>query len=95
MVAGLMVDGSDVTIEGVGLNPTRTGLLDVLRAMRADVELTPKGEAAGGEPIGDVRVQHGAESTQEREQREEDAARSARIRARAQARKARRQGATR
>lgn len=59
MAGGLMVEGSDVTIENVGLNPTRTGIVDALRAMHADMELTPKGEAAGGEPIGDVRVRYG------------------------------------
>lgn len=59
MGAGLMVPGSDVTVRDVGLNPTRTGLLDALRAMRADMSFTPKGEAAGGEPAGDVRVRHG------------------------------------
>lgn len=54
--AATMVPGSDVTVEGVGLNPTRTGILDALRAMRADLRFLPKGDAAGGEPCGDVQV---------------------------------------
>ncbi|MCA9604976.1 MAG: 3-phosphoshikimate 1-carboxyvinyltransferase [Myxococcales bacterium] len=56
--AATMVPGSDVTVEGVGVNPTRTGILDALRGMRADLRFTPKGEAAGGEPWGDVRIVH-------------------------------------
>jgi 3-phosphoshikimate 1-carboxyvinyltransferase len=53
-----MVPGSDVCIEGVGLNPTRTGLLDVLRAMRANLVIVPKGDGAGREPIGEITVRH-------------------------------------
>ncbi|MBX3269998.1 MAG: 3-phosphoshikimate 1-carboxyvinyltransferase [Sandaracinaceae bacterium] len=56
--AAAMVPGSDVTVEAVGLNPTRTGIVDALRAMQADLRFTPKGEMAGGEPAGDVRVVH-------------------------------------
>ncbi len=59
IAAACMVPGSDVTIEHVGLNPTRTGILDALRGMRADLRFSPKGDAAGGEPCGDVRVVHG------------------------------------
>jgi 3-phosphoshikimate 1-carboxyvinyltransferase len=55
LVAAAVVPGSDVTVEHVGLNPTRTGVLDVLRAMRAHIEVTQIGEAMG-EPIGRVRV---------------------------------------
>jgi 3-phosphoshikimate 1-carboxyvinyltransferase len=56
-VAATMLEGSDVTIEGVGLNPTRTGALDVLREMGADVEIEPEG-SSGGEPYGSLRVRH-------------------------------------
>ncbi len=57
--AGLLLPGSDVTVEGVGVNPTRTGFLDVLTAMGADV--TRSGEqTANGEPRADVRVRSGA-----------------------------------
>jgi len=60
IAAACMVPGSDVTVEHVGLNPTRTGIIDAMRGMRADLRFTPKGEAAGGEPCGDVRIVHGS-----------------------------------
>jgi 3-phosphoshikimate 1-carboxyvinyltransferase len=50
--------GSDVTIEGVGLNPTRTAFLDVLRRFGARVEAESTGESLG-EPIGRLRVRSG------------------------------------
>ena len=55
MVAGLVVPDSDLTVKGVNLNPTRTGILDVLNAMGADITLSNRAEQAG-EPIGDIRV---------------------------------------
>ncbi len=55
LVAAAVVPDSDVTVEGVGLNPTRTGVLDVLRAMAVDVLVEQTGEAMG-EPLGRVRV---------------------------------------
>jgi len=55
LVAAAVVPGSDVTVEEVGLNPTRTGVLDGLRAMSADLEVEQTGEAMG-EPVGRVRV---------------------------------------
>jgi 3-phosphoshikimate 1-carboxyvinyltransferase len=54
-VAAATVAGSDVTVENVGLNPTRAGALDVLAAMGADVTIAPAGDAMG-EPVGAVRV---------------------------------------
>ncbi|HEY8083091.1 MAG TPA: 3-phosphoshikimate 1-carboxyvinyltransferase [Solirubrobacterales bacterium] len=51
IVAALLVEGSDVGIDDVGLNPTRTGLIDVLKRMGAQIEVEPGGEE-GGEPIG-------------------------------------------
>jgi 3-phosphoshikimate 1-carboxyvinyltransferase len=59
IAAALMVPGSEVTLEGVGLNPTRTGILDALRTMRAGVQVVPRGEGAGAEPVGELRVRHG------------------------------------
>jgi 3-phosphoshikimate 1-carboxyvinyltransferase len=53
--AALMVPGSRVTVRDVGLNPTRTGILDVFRMMGAEVVVEPKGEWCG-EPVGDVTV---------------------------------------
>jgi 3-phosphoshikimate 1-carboxyvinyltransferase len=55
LVAALTVDGSDVVVENVGLNPTRTGALDALRAMGAELVVEPTGEAMG-EPVGRVRA---------------------------------------
>jgi 3-phosphoshikimate 1-carboxyvinyltransferase len=57
IVAALIVPGSDLTIEGVGLNPTRTGALTVLQRMGAEVDIEPAG-ASGGEPVGNVRAAH-------------------------------------
>ncbi len=53
VVAGLLVPDSQVTLTGVGLNPTRTGLLTILERMGARIEAIPEGEE-GGEPIGTV-----------------------------------------
>lgn len=53
--AALVVPGSQITVEGVGLNPTRTGLLDAVQAMGAQVTLRNAREVAG-EPIGDLTV---------------------------------------
>jgi 3-phosphoshikimate 1-carboxyvinyltransferase len=55
LVAALTVPGSDVVIENVGLNPTRTGALDALAAMGAELSIEPTGEAMG-EPVGRVRA---------------------------------------
>jgi 3-phosphoshikimate 1-carboxyvinyltransferase len=57
MVAASIVPGSDLTIMNVGLNPTRAGLLEVLRQMGADItEVNPR--EVGGEPVADLRVRH-------------------------------------
>ncbi len=59
LVAALLVPGSDLLIEGVGLNPTRDGLVRVLAMMGADIErLNPR--EVGGEPVADLRVRHSA-----------------------------------
>jgi 3-phosphoshikimate 1-carboxyvinyltransferase len=55
LVAAAVVPGSDVTVEQVGLNPTRTGVLDALRLMGANLEVVQTSEAMG-EPVGRVRV---------------------------------------
>ncbi|WP_294392189.1 3-phosphoshikimate 1-carboxyvinyltransferase [uncultured Sphingomonas sp.] len=54
-VAALIVPGSDVVIENVGLNPTRAGLYEVLRQMGADITYLDQREV-GGEPVADLRV---------------------------------------
>ena len=58
LVAGLVVPGSDVTVTGVGLNPTRAGLLACLREMGADITLEDE-RIEGGEPVADLRVRAG------------------------------------
>jgi 3-phosphoshikimate 1-carboxyvinyltransferase len=55
VVAALLVPGSEVALEGVGINPTRTGLLRVLDRMGAQIEVEPVGER-GGEPTGTIRA---------------------------------------
>ena len=55
LVAASIIEGSDLLLKGVGVNPTRTGVLDVLRDMGADIELLNERES-GGEPIADIRV---------------------------------------
>jgi 3-phosphoshikimate 1-carboxyvinyltransferase len=43
----------------VGLNPTRTGIIDVLRRMGADIEIDQDGDRPGGEPVGTIVVRYG------------------------------------
>jgi 3-phosphoshikimate 1-carboxyvinyltransferase len=53
LVAALVTSESEVRVRHVGVNPTRTGLLDILRAMGARIEILDAGEA-GGEPVADL-----------------------------------------
>lgn len=55
--AALLVPRSELSIEGLGLNPTRTGALEVLRTMGADVHWEVTGEVLG-EPVGTVTARH-------------------------------------
>ncbi len=57
IVAALITPGSQVSLAGVGLNPTRTGMLDVLQAMGGDIQMTNIRES-GGEPLGDLTIRH-------------------------------------
>lgn len=57
MVAATIAPGSDLLLEHVGVNPTRTGIIDLLRLMGADITLENEREA-GGEPVADIRVRH-------------------------------------
>jgi len=59
IVAALLIPGSDITLTNISLNPTRTGLLDVLREMGADIAVEETGLQAG-DPVGTLRVRHGA-----------------------------------
>lgn len=57
IAAALIAPGSDVLIREAGLNPTRTGLLEALRSMGADIRIETSGERSG-EPVGDLRVRY-------------------------------------
>ncbi len=57
LVAASIVPGSDLLVGNVGVNPTRTGIIDVLRSMGADITLVNCREQAG-EPVADIRVRH-------------------------------------
>ena len=59
MVAASIIPGSDLTIMNVGMNPTRAGLVEVLRQMGADITEIAAREV-GGEPVADLRVRHAA-----------------------------------
>jgi 3-phosphoshikimate 1-carboxyvinyltransferase len=58
IVAGCLAARQGLTIRGVGVNPTRTGLLQLLRLMGADIELQPQPQAAA-EPMADIHVRAG------------------------------------
>jgi 3-phosphoshikimate 1-carboxyvinyltransferase len=55
LVGASLAPGSDLTLTGVGINPTRTGVIDILRAMGADIDVSNPREE-GGEPVADLRV---------------------------------------
>lgn len=55
MVLGSIMPDSEILIKNVGINPTRTGIIDVLKAMGADIELSDE-RTSGGEPIADITV---------------------------------------
>lgn len=57
IVAALITPGSEILIQDVGLNPTRTGLIEALKSMGADLVIQP-GPDQGGEPCGDLVVRH-------------------------------------
>jgi 3-phosphoshikimate 1-carboxyvinyltransferase len=55
LVAASIAEGSELVLEHVGINPTRTGVIDILRLMGADISLENQREV-GGEPVADLRV---------------------------------------
>jgi len=57
MVAACIVPGSDILIRNVGVNPTRTGIIEVLTSMGADISLLSPREQAG-EPVADIRIRY-------------------------------------
>ena len=58
LVAAALTPGADLTVENVGLNPSRTGVLEVLQQMGARIEILNERDVTG-EPVGDLRVRHG------------------------------------
>ncbi len=59
IVAALLNPGSEIMVKNVGLNPLRTGVLDILREMGADISVENRRECCG-EPVGDLIARHGA-----------------------------------
>ena len=57
MVAASIAPGSDILLEHVGINPTRDGIIQLLRLMGADISLLNQREV-GGEPVADIRVRY-------------------------------------
>lgn len=57
MVAASITPGADLTLEHVGINPTRIGVINILKAMGANIQVLNEREV-GGEPVADIRVQH-------------------------------------
>ncbi|WP_286788758.1 MULTISPECIES: bifunctional prephenate dehydrogenase/3-phosphoshikimate 1-carboxyvinyltransferase [unclassified Pseudomonas] len=55
LVAGSIAENSELVLEHVGINPTRTGVIDILRLMGGDITLESQREV-GGEPVADLRV---------------------------------------
>lgn len=64
MAAAASLPGSEIVIEEVGLNPTRTGLIDVLRRLGAAIEVSPGGTLSG-EPAGTLTVRHAGQGEAE------------------------------
>ncbi len=60
IVGALLIENSDITIKGVGINPTRTGLLDALKEMGAEIG-TSNIRTLSGEPVADIHCRGGAE----------------------------------
>lgn len=57
IAAALIVPGSDIIIKNVGLNPTRTGIIDVVNQMGGDIQILDMREVCG-EPVGDIRIRY-------------------------------------
>ncbi|MGH8744813.1 MAG: 3-phosphoshikimate 1-carboxyvinyltransferase [Burkholderiales bacterium] len=57
MVGASIAPASDITLTHIGINPTRTGVIEILRLMGADITLANE-RTAGGEPVADIRVRH-------------------------------------
>lgn len=55
MVGASIAPGSDIVLQHVGVNPTRTGIIDILKLMGADITLLNE-QTVGGEPVADIRI---------------------------------------
>ena len=55
MVGAAITENADITLEAVGVNPTRTGIIEILKQMGADIAVENE-RIAGGEPIADIRI---------------------------------------
>ena len=55
MVGASIADDADITLEHVGINPTRTGVINILKLMGADIT-TSNQQKVGGEPVADIRI---------------------------------------
>lgn len=55
LVAASIAEGSELVLEHVGINPTRTGVIDILKLMGGDISLENQ-RVVGGEPVADLRV---------------------------------------
>lgn len=59
LVGACITPGSDLTLQNVGINPTRNGVLCILKRMGADLRISARA-SVGGEPVADIRVRHAA-----------------------------------
>jgi len=57
MVGAAISEGSDITLTHVGINPTRVGVINILRLMGADISLSNE-SITGGEPVADIRIRY-------------------------------------
>ncbi len=57
IVAACITPGAEILIENVGVNPTRTGIIDIMRLMGADIEYVNQ-RSSGAEPVADIRVRY-------------------------------------
>jgi 3-phosphoshikimate 1-carboxyvinyltransferase len=60
IIGALLIKGSDITIKGVGINPTRTGLINILNKMGAEIEISNVRNLSG-EPVADIHCKGGAD----------------------------------
>ncbi len=57
LIAGSIIPGSEITVENVGLNPTRTGIIEIMKTMGASIEIFNQRQVAG-EPVGDIKASY-------------------------------------